>query len=190
MSTHSNRKGIKEDEWREISKKFCRVCRLPSDLEFRFWDKRTKKYRRNDMMVKYKAQKLSELKETSQNNNITIHDLIHTHIVNYLSIDLQQRNWQLVLFDTRLNKNKQGNTLVSTIQVPIRSTIEANQPDDTQQFEIEEVQSVASRQIQEAEHLSWDPEITVCQGYVQALIDRFGYQSLVSAAKSVKAGII
>ncbi len=189
MNTHGNRKGIKEEEWREVSKKFCRACRLPLDVEFRLWDKKEKKYRRNDMLVKYKPKRLSKLKEVTRKNDLTVYDLIDSYLNFCLSLDLLKKNWQIVLFDVRTNSKKQGNTRISTIQMPPRSTIKANKPDETEVFEIGEIQNVASGQIREAEHLSWNPEITVCQGYIQALITQYGYESVVSAAKSAKAGL-
>jgi hypothetical protein len=184
MITHGNRKGIAEDEWREVSKKFCRACRFPTDIEFRVWDKKTKKYRRNDMMAKYKTKHLESIKS---NSKVTVSELLEEHITTCLSFDLPKKGWQIVLFDNRSSNKIQGNTLLSSIQVPIRKTIEPNKIDDYQRQEIEEIQNIARQEIVESEHLSWEPELTVCQGYVQALIERYGYEALVSAAKSAKS---
>ncbi|WP_024593233.1 MULTISPECIES: hypothetical protein [unclassified Pseudoalteromonas] len=186
LKKHANRKNLSESEFRELSEKMINSSRLFTDLEFRLRDSNKAKFVRSDRLVKFNSSIFKEIKSSAKaNDSLTVSSLISDCIIPSLSVDLKLKKWKMVLFDTRSNTIIDGGKEIFSLQRPLPK-IRANKLTGDERYEISEVQSIASSQINESEHLSWEPERTVCQGYVQALMAKYGYEQLVSAVKSAK----
>lgn len=186
VKKHANRKTLSESEFRELSDKVVTAARLFIDLEFRVKDITKNRFIRSDRLVKFNSSIYKDIKKAAQNNeSLTISSLISEIITPALSIDLKSKKQKVVLFDLRSNTIIDGGKEIISLQRPL-ARVQANILTDDDRDEIKEIQAVAASQINDAEYLSWEPEKTVCQGYIQALIERYGFDQIVSAAKSAK----
>lgn len=166
-----------ETTWGDFSSRFVSFQRLPHGTELRLFDSDGRK-KRSDWTIKRRPIRSGSLDRVSDEDNVrTLLD----SAIDSLSTDLRARKLRLELFGPA-GQNINGNTLLRRVRKLAPKPTEA----DLQYREIEnalgdQLKESALSSIRESEHLVDDPSTTVCQAYVDALVERYGRRAVLDA---------
>jgi hypothetical protein len=166
-----------ETQWGIFSVNFIKFHRLPFGCELRLFDAAGRK-KRTDFLVKRKRVSSKTMNRADDSNNVKW--LLDTAL-EVTSTDLMARRLKIELFGPN-GKKINGNTLIGKVrQMPPKPTEHDIDRMHEEEHLISEVQSNAQSTIVEAEYLIDDPSTIVCSGYVRALVERYGRESVVTA---------
>ena len=166
--------------WGTFSTKFAQFQHLPFGTEFRLHDSQGRR-RRSDMLVKRRRISSKTMSRMDDGENVKA---LLDSASGMLSMDLQARRWTIRLHGPT-GEPLNGNTKVRTVRalhgIPTQDEIDEA---EAQRLLIDELQSTAYASIVEAEHLVEDPALSVCAGYVRALVERYGFRAVEEALRS------
>ena len=185
IKKHSNRRHLNEVEFREFSQHLIRAIGLPNNLEFRLLKKTENKYARSDRLIKYNTSItktiITELKE---NEKYTVSGFIRSVITPSLSMNLETKNWSIVLFNHQINDWMEGGHQLSRL---INSVNKSNEFDFSEENEsaIAAKTIDAEQYIKELSSLVDDSYSVVPKAVILALISQFGRISVKEAIQGV-----
>lgn len=166
-----------QTQWGVFSKNFAKFHRLPFGTDLRLFNSAGKK-KRSDFKVKRQRLNSKTMLRIGDNENVRF---LLDSALTLMSTDLNARRLNLELFNPN-GEFVNGNTLVQTLRemdsLPTDDDIEQMHIDE---LLIDEMESIAHSTIVDSEYLVDDPSVTVCSGFVRALVERYGRQSVIES---------
>jgi hypothetical protein len=177
-------KYSKESSWLEISQRFCRFHGLPNGSALKIIYTNSSKFpkgrvQRNNTVYRRAVFRKNTLSRAADNESVR--DLINTHLLPYIDIDLHTMGAEVAAFGpdgNRLDSRTHIGTWKELPGLPTDDEIEAASNHET---EIDEIAIEARAALNNISEFRWDPEETIPQGVIRALVRQYGATSVRQA---------
>lgn len=172
-------KFSKQSKWSEISFRFCRYHRLPHGSAIKIVYMHNPKYPagrvQRDNTV-YSREVFRRTRMPRADPEITVRQLIDIHLLPHIDIDPADMGAEIVAFFPDGSQIKSpGKTLVRTWQKKdAQPTPDEILAEEERLEEVDEVANLAGSEISNLSEFRWNPEDTIPQGVIRALVRAFG----------------
>lgn len=179
----------KESTWSEISTRFCRFHGLPYGSSLKVVYASNSKYpkgrvQRNNTVYRRATFRKATLAQALDDENVAY--LIDNHLLPYIDINLRELGAEIGAFSPegdRLDRRTYLRTWRSLPPLPTEDEIEA---ENAREREIDEIADEVRKLISSISEFRWDPEDTIPQAVLRALIRTYG-ATLVQKAMTDEA---